>query len=89
MLHSKHIILFIINIKNIQPDISLLAPRSLQKKAELDVSPLGPRSSGSGSAPALSGLSKHCCCPAECTSQVQLMWQRGYLQMDQPDVAIF
>lgn len=41
MLHSKHIILFIINIKNIQPDISLLAPRSLQEKAELDVLLLG------------------------------------------------
>lgn len=31
-LHSKHIILFIINIKNIQPDISLLAPPHRFKK---------------------------------------------------------
>lgn len=54
MLHSKHIILFIINIKNIQPDIRLLAPRSLLKKADLDVSPLGLGSSSLGSAPALS-----------------------------------
>lgn len=53
MLHSKHIILFIINIKNIQPDISLLAPWSLSKKADLDVSPLGLGSSSLGSAPAL------------------------------------
>lgn len=36
-LHSKHIILFIINIKNIQPDISLPAPPPLKKKAEFDV----------------------------------------------------
>lgn len=54
-LHSKHIILFIINIKNIQPDISLLAPPITSKKGWIwcgaNVSPLGLGSRSSASAP--------------------------------------